>query len=88
MTSFLDVALYSFWTFLGTVIILSLLVKGVVALVVGLTAALRRSPVHIGDINHPAGDDTVEVVRKAMLDGELDAAVARVNARNRQRGAA
>ncbi len=82
MIALLEIARSGFWSFLGTIIILSLVVRYAVMFVVGTVAAWRGGAVHFG-----AKTDGVDLseFKKAMADGKLDAEIARANQRNAAR---
>lgn len=87
MTAFFELATSGFWTFLGVLILVSVIGRYVVALVLGIVSLARGIPVRYGS-SAPSSDEIVRTVRGAMDDGKFDASVFRAVHRNRMRGQA
>ncbi len=88
MTPFFELALYSFWSFCGVAILLSLIGSVAVKLIVGIVAAARGSTVNFGDINRTekmSPDDFGKMLREQIDGGRLDAPLSRWQGRNRAR---
>jgi hypothetical protein len=82
----LNLVFYSFWTFIGTVILLSLAGKLFIAAWLGTLSLIRGVPVRLSSAeNKPSTDAIVRAVRDAMAAGKLDAEIGRINQRNETR---
>jgi hypothetical protein len=84
MIGFFQFALSGFWTFLGVLILTSVIVKSAVILILGVVSLARGIPVKIYR-SEQTRDDVLGIVKKAMDDGDLDASLSRVNHRNKMR---
>ncbi|AMS41222.1 hypothetical protein [Aminobacter aminovorans] len=79
MGRFLEVALSSFWSFLGTLIIM-LVVFIVIMGLLGVFLQTRRQRRTLTEA------DIIKIVREGMDLGKLDAPISRLIKRNEQRG--
>lgn len=78
MNRFLEIALHSFWSFLGTMIILLILF----IVIMGLLGAILQTRRERRSLNE---SDVIKIVRTAIDVGKLDASISRVAKRNGQR---
>ena len=60
MSDFLEIYVSGFWPWLGITIGMGIVLKLLVTLIIGAAAALRGTPIHIGDVNHECDCKTEE----------------------------
>lgn len=83
MIAFLEFATSGFWTFFATALLLVIVFQFLRGVIVGVVAARSGTPINLQQVAY--GKTIVSTVQKALMNGELDAGIARAIARNNQR---